>query len=690
MKHTKIHQLHCAGRPMVTAKEIPKRGESQIDRSPTRVADLPDENEEKESEVESLFMLDAPQSTRRRGTSRRGCGIPHTHVKTMFLPTLVETASVSSSETGATPRDCIQNDANHEYPDEIESYEHVHVAENAPEHDHEKLPVVKSTKDELNKLKSMASDLASRGKEAEALKAYNRALRLMRHDLSRLKRCMKNVLEVTLAPLQDQLYQAWVLVAFDIAEIRQNMAVLSERLGDYDKAIASCEEARIVHQSYANLQTKVNDDEDVETDQLEQMEHMLKMLALAKDSYSDRKKLHQVAFQLQNRLANVADPDTKEDLYAHLFAVLHTVLRMEQESLGEVHPQVADTITLIARARAERQETDEAIEMMHSSVHIMRMALGPHHPRTAAAFRELGGLYETRDDDPSDLDRAIHLYEEAIEAFRWSYGDHHAIIGSLLNNIAVIHIHRDEFDEAVKNLSDALTAFESGIEHGDAINAQVSQVWKNLGECYSLRKEWESALFSYTSALGVQQDARRCHDVLGSRVTDSSINFSLLLEGADDASVADTLLRLAKATAAVGQYGEAVETYEEALHIYRLMVHEATDEGNGRITKDMVEVQDRVAHTLYCIAEVQEKNLQYDEAVALYTEAFDLRLRSDAVREHNRANLIHCAMCLAGIGSVAMRQYEYTDACLVLKESLQFLEAHGKSDIHVPEIRLAR
>jgi hypothetical protein len=32
------------------------------------------------------------------------------------------------------------------------------------------------------------------------------------------------------APLQDQLYQAWVQVAFDIAEIRQNMAVLSERL----------------------------------------------------------------------------------------------------------------------------------------------------------------------------------------------------------------------------------------------------------------------------------------------------------------------------------------------------------------------------------------------------------------------------------------------------------------------------
>jgi hypothetical protein len=61
--------------------------------------------------------------------------------------------------------------------------------------------------------------------------------------------------------------------------------------------------------------------------------------------------------------------------------------------------------------------------MMHSSVQIMRMALGPYLPWTAAAIQELGGLYEIREEDPSNLDRAIHLYEEAIEAFRCNYGE---------------------------------------------------------------------------------------------------------------------------------------------------------------------------------------------------------------------------------------------------------------------------
>ena len=645
----------------------PKVGETMpstmSERSPTRVTDFKLHEARKTGTPVEALMLE-PLSTPPSSCPQ----VPHLRLNLMntSLPPLIETASVSS-----------ENEERDEFPDDESDLFSPISPPPTPRTPREKLrekpPQVKTSRDEFMKLKNIAANLASRGQEADALKAYTRALRLMRNDLSKIKKSMKNALESTIASMQNQLCQAWVQVASEIAEIRTTMAILSERQGDYDTAIKSCEEARIVYQSYANLKTKVHIENKNDDDQLEKMEHMLERLALAKASYSDRKLLHQDAAHVRSCICNEVDPDVKEELYDELFNVLATVLEMEQDSLGKVHPQVADTIAMIAQIHADRGETEEAIETMHSSVSIMRMSLGPLHPRTAITLRDLARLYESEDSD-----KAIQVYEAAIETFRGSYGSHHAMVGSTLNNVAVIYIKRGELDEAVQTLSDALAAYESGVERGNAINPEVAQVWKNLGECYSLRGEWESALFAYTSALGVQQDARRCHDVLDSTSVDISLDGPIAFDGADDSSYADTMLRLAKATAALGQYDEAVQSYEEALHIYRLMLHKASVEAEGHPSTDMVEAQDRVAHTLYCIAETQEKNVQYDEAVALYTESFDLRLRSDAVRENRRANMVHCAMCLAGIGSVHMHQHEYTDACLVLKESLHFLEAHGK------------
>lgn len=630
------------------------------ERSPTRVADFELHEARKTGAPVDDIMLE-PLSTRSSNVSH----VPQLHLnfKNTSLPPLIETSSVSS-----------ENEERDDFPDdESDLFTPISPPPTPREKPREKPPPVKTSRDEFMKLKSIAASMASRGQESDALKTYTKALRLMRNDLSKIKKSMKNALESTIASMQNQLCHAWVQVASEIAQIRTTMAILSERLGDYDTAIKSCEEARIVYQSYANLKTKVHiEKKDDDDDQLEKMEHMLERLALAKASYSDRKLLHQEAARVRRFICNEVDPDVKEELYDELFSVLAEVLEMEQDSLGKVHPQVADTIAMIAQVHSDRGETVEAIETMHSSVSIMRMALGPLHPRTASTLRDLARLYESEDSD-----KAIQVYEAAIEAFR-GCGHHHAMVGTTLNNVAVIYIKRGEVDEAVQTLSDALAAYESGVDRGNAINPEVAQVWKNLGECYSLRDEWESALFAYTSALGVQQDARRCHDVLDSTSVDVSLDGSIAFNDADDSSYADTMLRLAKATAALGQYDEAVQSYEEALHIYRLMLHKATVEAEGHPSTDVVEAQDRVAHTLYCIAETQEKNVQYDEAVALYTEAFDLRLRSDAVREDRRANMVHCAMCLAGIGSVHMLQLEYTDACLVLKESLHFLEAHGK------------
>jgi tetratricopeptide (TPR) repeat protein len=277
-----------------------------------------------------------------------------------------------------------------------------------------------------------------------------------------------------------------------------------------------------------------------------------------------------------------------------------------------------------------------------------------------------------------DLEQAVAFYKSALVGFRESMGNQHALVGGTLNNLAVLYIRRKEYDQALEMLSDALISYESAIGSGSSINPDVAQVWKNMGECYSLRGEWESALFAYSSALGVQQDARRCAETAGSKAGKPSRSAALALSGIDNVSIADTLSRLAKATAALGHYDDAIDSYEESLQFYRLALDIATKRSNGKPTQEMVNMQDRVAHTLYLIAETREKNGDFDKAIALYSEALELRLTSDAQREDQRMNMVHCAMNLAGIGSVHIRKSEFADACKVLKESIKFLEAHGE------------
>jgi tetratricopeptide (TPR) repeat protein len=204
------------------------------------------------------------------------------------------------------------------------------------------------------------------------------------------------------------------------------------------------------------------------------------------------------------------------------------------------------------------------------------------------------------------------------------------------------------------------------------INTDSAQVWKNLGECYARRQEFESAHFAYNNALEIQNDARKQAEKLCVPFTD----------GCDDATLADTLLRLGNCTKETHRYEDAHKTYKEALLIYRMHYTTAHRSSNGRISDTLADAQDRLAHTLYCIAEVQQIRGIYEEAEALYGEALQLRLHSDAQRTQSRMNMVHCAMALAGIGSCHMKNSEFDDAISVYKESIKYLVVHGVPEDH--------
>ncbi len=155
----------------------------------------------------------------------------------------------------------------------------------------------------------------------------------------------------------------------------------------------------------------------------------------------------------------------------------------------------------------------------------------------------------------------------------------------------------------------------------------------------------------------------------------------------DDDSIADTLKRLAKVYSSVGKYNKACVVLNDALYLYQVGYHVARGAKSETKTEKNASLlcknQDQIAHTLYCIAEIQEKRGLHDNAINVYSEALQLRLFSDAQRclsdRGERENMVHCAMCLAGIGSVHMNRKEYADARRVYNDAMKFCKAHGRS-----------
>ena len=243
----------------------------------------------------------------------------------------------------------------------------------------------------------------------------------------------------------------------------------------------------------------------------------------------------------------------------------------------------------------------------------------------------------------------------------------------MLNDVAVIHIQRKEYDLAVKKLSDALQSYESSID-GKGVFADTVQVWRNLAECYVLRKEWESASLTFKSALEVQHDGRKLYET-----ATKNGNIIPMPSLISDESIGDTLKRLGKSDAAQKKYKESFSTLMEALTIFQNIYDKALETAKLNSGVDLSMKQDQVANVIYCIAEVKEADKKYGEAIKLYEEALQLRISSDKMRPDGKmSNHVHCAMCMAGIGSIRMAQGEYELSFKAYNRAIQSTRRQSK------------
>jgi len=148
-------------------------------------------------------------------------------------------------------------------------------------------------------------------------------------------------------------------------------------------------------------------------------------------------------------------------------------------------------------------------------------------------------------------------------------------------------------------------------------------------------------------------------------------------------SIATTLKRMGKILATQQKYELAYGAIFEALSMLQTEYATGEELELNDFVVDLPKYQDEVASVLYALAEAKQAGEKYAEAITLYQEAFQLRIASDQDRlAGQKSNRIHCAMSLAGIGSVHLKKDQPNEAFKCFSEAIQFVKMEGLTDSH--------
>ena len=534
-----------------------------------------------------------------------------------------------------------------------------------------------------------AADHAARGLEEEAVQIYRKALNIGRKDVTRIKGQLKQVstakhhTAVAAKSISTRLHEDWMEIGVLIANVRNAQAMIYERLGVYDKAMTCCAEALAVYKRQAKFLKKSNPGS--ETSVVKEIQHMMETtqrVNSARESYERRKQAHEEIIAMRLELPT-KPPMIRRQLYKDLQQKVIKVRKSETELLGPQHPQLGDTASLLGSLALEQGEKDKAIPYMMEAYSIMKQSLGMKHPRTGVKLLHIASIYNNPAfrQQKREEDLAIDFYKEAIQVFRASETCP-LLLGSTLNDLAVLFIGRKDYAKAVELLQESLEAYDEAKEP-DAPSASwdTAQVWLNLGECYNQQRDHEKAADAFMKALDVQRDGRKIFEnalkqdgtVSGEHVPPAHL--------VDDRRIADTMRRLGKAYVSTGAHDKAMVFFKEACMIHKSEVKKAVQAHKGRDTTVLPSMQDELAQTIYCLAEVNDVTGKTEQAARLYSESLQLRLFSDA-HKPKRTNMVHCAMCLNGLGSIHLKKSEYEEAQGVFKEALGYCSAHGVPASH--------
>ena len=537
-----------------------------------------------------------------------------------------------------------------------------------------------------------AAAMAQIGDEKEAMNVYENAIMIAGSEIGRIKfkiRRSQGQHEATRESIQSRLQEDLRKVCKIISKLRTKMAILYERSGDLECAIECCREANEVYK-YQLVTTEASKQDKATDELIELMQVMIDRLTLAHKALAGRNALLLKIEELRREIAGTPDIAQKKKLYQEVEATANKVKKMERDALGDAHPQVADTLQLLSTIALEQNKHNDAIEYLQKAIKISKASLGMKHPRTGQYYLRLARIQLSQGIESL----ALKCFHEAADVLCHSQ-KFARVLGSTFNDVAVIYMRRREFDLTAKNLREALLYYDRALQQpceSEAgpqrcgLSIDSLQVFRNLGECCMKQQDFEGAREAFLKVLQLQRDTRKVYDT----VKDLDLGIlgveSPLVSLIDDESIADSLLRLGRATAAGEKHQEALTIFKDAMEVLnRIGIADALSKGFSGLSDFQQGIKkDQVTNTLYCIAEESSAIGEYDAAILAYGESMRLRCGFSFGRsqQEKQSSIVHCILCFVGIGNIHSKKQEDAAAYKVFNDTLSYCRENGLPTKH--------
>ncbi|QNF35650.1 CHAT domain-containing protein [Adhaeribacter swui] len=300
-------------------------------------------------------------------------------------------------------------------------------------------------------------------------------------------------------------------------------------------------------------------------------------------------------------------------------------------TLGQLHPDVADSYNLIGNIYFGQGEYPKALEYHQKSLKVRRATLNETHLGIGNSYYYIGNVYFIT----GQYDKGLEYHLKGLQIRKAALGEIHLDVGNSLNSIGNNYHYKGEYDKALEYHQKALhirrTLF--GENH-----PSVAGSYNNIGNVYHLTGEFDKALEYHQKGLQIR----------------------LVVFGEQHLDVADSYHVFGNLYSEKGDYDKALEYYQKSLQIRSSILPEMHP---GRASSH------QTIGSIYLIKGESSKALEY------YQKA--LQIRRVALGESHP----HVATSYNDIGNVFELRKDYKTALEYHLKALQ-IKCSGLGEKH--------